>query len=89
MKRGRGSPGRGQLYIDDKLTGEIDLPYTVPVILSITGGLNCGRHPGAAITNRYKPPFEFAGTISQVTVDVSGKLIKDTEAEIRAVMARQ
>jgi arylsulfatase len=35
------------------------------------------------------PPFEFTGTIDSVTVDVSGELFKDTEAEMRQIMARQ
>jgi hypothetical protein len=37
----------------------------------------------------YQPPFEFTGKIYSVTVDVSGQLIEDKEAEVRMVMARQ
>ncbi len=41
----------------------------------------------------YGPPFEFTGMIHQVTVDVSGKLIEDSEEQKHAVakmaMARQ
>ena len=44
---------------------------------------------GSPVTPEYVPPFEFSGTIDNVTVDVSGELIKDTEAEIRQIMARQ
>jgi arylsulfatase len=44
---------------------------------------------GSPVTPEYKPPFEFTGTIDSVTVDVSGELIKDTEAEMRQIMARQ
>jgi hypothetical protein len=44
---------------------------------------------GSPVTPAYKPPFEFTGTIDTVTVDVSGELIKDSEAEIRQIMARQ
>ncbi len=33
--------------------------------------------------DKYKPPFKFTGTLYSVTVDVSGELIKDTEAEMR------
>ena len=39
------------------------------------------------------PPFEFTGTIFKVTADVSGKMIQDTEEEMKAMakahMARQ
>jgi len=47
------------------------------------------RDSGAPVTPEYSPPFEFTGTIDSVTVDVSGELIRDTEAEMRQIMARQ
>ena len=53
------------------------------------GALECGRDSGSPVTPEYAPPFEFTGTIHSVTVDVSGELIKDTEAEMRQIMARQ
>jgi arylsulfatase len=48
-----------------------------------------GADRGAPVTDEYAPPFEFTGTIHRVIVDVSGELIVDSEAELRAVMARQ
>jgi hypothetical protein len=33
--------------------------------------------------------FPFTGTIHTVTIDVSGELVHDTEAEMRVAMARQ
>ncbi|MCK5431001.1 MAG: hypothetical protein KAI94_16105 [Anaerolineales bacterium] len=44
---------------------------------------------GSPVTPEYAPPFEFTGEIDSVTVDVSGELIKDSEAELRQIMARQ
>ena len=44
---------------------------------------------GALVTPRYNPPFPFTGRIHSVTVDVSGELIKDEEAELRRHLARQ
>jgi arylsulfatase len=41
------------------------------------------------VTFDYTSPFRFTGTIDTVTVDVSGELIHDHEAELRAHMARQ
>ena len=46
------------------------------------------RH-GSPITDDYTSPFKFTGTIHRVTVDVSGELIHDSEAELRMHMARQ
>ncbi len=34
-------------------------------------------------------PFEFTGTIRDVVIDVSGDLIVNPEAQMRAVMAHQ
>jgi arylsulfatase len=87
---GKGAPGLAQLYFDDKLVGHADLPYTTPLVFGVAGGaLECGRDSGSPVTPEYAPPFEFTGTIDSVTVEVSGELIKDTEAEMRMIMARQ
>jgi arylsulfatase len=88
MLEGKGAPGRFQLYIDGQLVGEIDVPYTTPMILN-PGALTCGANPGGPITLDYTGPFEFTGAIHSVTVDVSGELITDTGAEMRVAMARQ
>ncbi len=88
MLEGKGAPGRLQLYVDGKLVGETDAPYTTPMILN-PGALTCGANPGSSITLDYAGPFAFTGTIHTVTLDVSGELVTDTEAEMRAAMARQ
>jgi arylsulfatase len=87
---GKGVPGRAQLYFDDQLVGHTDFPYTTPLVFGVAGGaLECGRDSGSPVTPDYAPPFEFSGVIDSVTVEVSGELIKDTEAEMRQIMARQ
>src|SRR5436309_2700448 len=88
IPHGKGTAGRGQLYIDGRLVGDADIPYTTPVIFN-PGGLTCGANPGLPVTPEYASPFKFTGKIYGVTVDVSGDLIKDSEAELRLVMARQ
>jgi arylsulfatase A-like enzyme len=93
LKAGKGSPGKGQLYINRKLVGEIAMPYTIPLALGIGSGIVVGRNAGSSVTRRYGPPFEFTGTIKRVVVDISGKLIPDTKEErharARVAMARQ
>jgi arylsulfatase len=37
----------------------------------------------------YQSPFRFTGLLRSVTVDVSGELIIDSEAEMRMAMSRQ
>jgi arylsulfatase A-like enzyme len=89
IRNGKGAPGRGQLYIDGKLVGQAEIPLTMPLSLGLGGGIVCGADTGASVTPDYKPPFKFTGTIYGVTVDVSGDLIKDEEADLRKIMARQ
>ena len=88
MAHGRGAPGLLQLYVDGALTGNAEAPVTTPFVLN-PGALTCGANPGSAITDDYASPFKFTGTIHSATVDVSGKLIEDTQAELRMHMARQ
>ncbi|KON32195.1 MAG: arylsulfatase [miscellaneous Crenarchaeota group-6 archaeon AD8-1] len=87
--KGKGSSGRGQLYIDNKLVGESEIPVTTPLTLGLTGGVSIGNTPGSPIAPSYKAPFKFTGRIYSVTIDVTGELIKDTEADYRRIMARQ
>jgi arylsulfatase A-like enzyme len=88
MARGRGAPGRLQLYIDGKLVGNAEAPTTTPFVIN-PGALAVGLNVGAPVTPEYASPFRFTGTIHKVMVDVSGELIVDQEAELRAHMARQ
>jgi len=93
FKNGRGAAGKAQLYINKKLVGELALPYTVPLLLGLGTGIVIGRNAGSSVTKVYSSPFEFTGTIYQVMVDISGKLIPDTAEERhargKAAMARQ
>jgi arylsulfatase len=57
--------------------------------MGLTGGWSVGADPGAPVAPFYRPPFEFTGTIHSVTIDLSGELIKDDEAEFKMHMARQ
>ncbi len=86
---GKGAPGRAQLYFDGKLVGQADVPVTTPFVLGLTAGVTCGEASGTPVTPDYEPPFEFTGTLHKVVIDVSGELIRDTEAEMRRVMAQQ
>jgi arylsulfatase len=89
IANGKGAPGRAQLYIDGRLVGQAEFPHTTPLSLGLTGGIAVGADPGAPVAPFYQTPFEFTGTIHSVTFDLSGDVIKDEEAEMRMIMARQ
>ncbi|RYZ39556.1 MAG: arylsulfatase, partial [Myxococcaceae bacterium] len=88
-KAGRGAPGRGRLYINGDLVAQSDISATMPLILSLGEGLTCGRDESSAVSQLYTAPFEFTGTLFQVTVDVSGEHVRDAKSEQNAAMARQ
>ncbi|MBV9379153.1 MAG: sulfatase-like hydrolase/transferase [Streptosporangiaceae bacterium] len=88
IPNGQGAPGHAQLYVDGHLVAQEEFPVTTPIAFN-PGGLTCGANPGSAITPDYQPPFGFTGTLHTVTLDLSGDLITDTEAEMRIAMARQ
>lgn len=88
--KGKGAPGFGQLYIDGQLVGQVEMPVTNPIMLGLASGVAVGADPGSPVTMvHYQGPFPFTGKIHKVTFDVSGQTIEDSEAEMRAIMARQ
>jgi arylsulfatase A-like enzyme len=89
IKNGKGAPGVAQLYIDDKLVGQGDLPLTMPLAIGLAGGMVCGADTGSPVWDKYQPPFKFNGTLHSAIVDVSGDLIKDEEHALKMALARQ
>ncbi|PWB54492.1 MAG: arylsulfatase [Anaerolineales bacterium] len=88
VREGKGTPGRGQLYINGELVGLCDFPVTVPIAFGIEG-LSCGYDFGEAVTHQYTAPFRFTGKIKKVVTDMSGDLIVDDDAKVRMLMAQQ
>ena len=89
IKNGKGAPGVAQLYIDDKLVGQGDVPLTMPLAIGLAGGIVCGADTGSPVWDKYQPPFRFTGALHSATVDVSGDLIKDDEHALKMALARQ
>ena len=88
MAHGRGAPGRLQLYVDGELVASAEAPVHDAIhVQPRRRQLRPERR--IAVTPEYASPFRFTGTIDKVVVDVSGELIVDPEAELRAHMARQ
>ncbi len=89
IANGLGVPARAQIYINRELVGSMDMPYSVLNMFG-TQGLSCGYDGGEpAAPEKYTGRYPFTGTIKRVTLDLSGELIQDTEAEMKIAMARQ
>ncbi len=93
LRNGKGTPGIAKLIVDGELVGQAEFPVTVPLALGIGSGFAVGRNPGSSVSQMYSSPFPFTGTITKVTVDVSGKPDHDEDAvkesQARVAMARQ
>ena len=60
--------GHVRLYLDGELHDEADIARTNPVTFSTSEGLEVGTDSVSPVWNRYRPPFEFTGTIRRVVV---------------------
>jgi len=86
---GKGAPGRGQLYVDGELVASEEFEYTVPNLFGIVG-VTCGRDGTDSVSpDDYEAPYDFTGALSTVTIDVSGEIIVDSEAELHRLMTQQ
>jgi arylsulfatase len=81
--------GTLKLYINNEAVAEGAL-RTQPGKFTLSGeGLVVGRDSADAVSEEYKPPFEFTGgTIKHVTINVSGEHFVDLELEALAMMKR-
>jgi arylsulfatase A-like enzyme len=80
--------GRGVLLIDDERVGEGEFPKTWPIFTNV-GGLHCGRDLGTPVSEAYRTPFTFTGTIERVVVELGDDQHRDVQAESRAALAEQ
>jgi len=67
-----GAPGGGTaaLFINDKRVGEGRIARLVPVTFGLSEGLTLGRDPSTPVTESYQSPFEFAGRIKKVVMEL-------------------
>jgi arylsulfatase A-like enzyme len=82
--------GRGELAVDGRAVGAVDIPHFTPMRFSITGaGLTCGYEVGPAVGDDYEAPFRCNVPLAPVTVDVDGDAHLDPAAEFQAIMSEQ
>lgn len=78
--------GRATLSIDGEEVGSVDCPRTW-AINPARSGLYCGRDIGASVSDAYRAPFAFTGTIRSVSVTLGDDQARDAAAERRAAIA--
>ena len=89
FRAGQGPPGRSLLYVDDRLVGAAEVPYTTPNRFGPVG-FSCGYAAFDSVDpDRYRAPFRFTGTIARVVFDLSGELTRYDDAEFRRLLIEQ
>ena len=87
-----GRKGTITLMIDDKEYGSIQVPYILRMISST--GFDIGRNSLSPITEDYKAPFNFTGTIKKVNIKLPryrkpSQIREEDETRYRAEMYKQ
>ena len=68
---GAGKGGTGTLSVNDKQVGEGRIDKAVPVVFSTDDTFDVGADWGTPVSPTYQPPFEFSGTLRQVTIEAT------------------
>jgi len=85
-----GAGGIARLFINGAQVAEAELRRTVPFVFALGQGLQIGADDGNPVTDEYRSPYRFTGTLRRVVIDVSGpEPPRDLEHEERIEMARQ
>jgi len=86
---GRG--GHATLVIDGEESGALDIPFAMTMISSV--GPSVGYDHGSPVSEHYRGPFPFEGTLRRLDIDVIRPLAADEhddgEVAGRSAMARQ
>ncbi len=88
FRRGDNRGGTVDIEIDTTPAGHVELPLYMLMISSV--GSSIGYDHGSAVSDRYRSPFAFRGTLHEITVDLVSPPPTESDAVAsRAAMARQ
>ena len=82
-----GDGGNVTLVVDGQDSGAMEFPFTMRIISSL--GMSIGRDHGSPVSERYSDSFPFAGTLSQVDIQLVSAAASDASAAARAGMGKQ
>jgi hypothetical protein len=68
---GAGKGGTGTLSVNGSKVAEGRIEKTVPVVFSTDDTFDVGADWGTPVSPTYQTPFEFTGTLNQVTIEVT------------------
>jgi hypothetical protein len=68
-----GGPGKGgnaTLFVNDKQVGQGRIERTIPGKFGFDE-MDIGMDLSGPVSEEYKPPFKFTGTVEKVTIDIN------------------
>jgi len=68
---GLGKGGTGTLLVDGNKVGQGRIERTLAFRLSLDETLDCGEDTGTPISEDYRVPFKFTGTLAKVVIDLT------------------
>ncbi len=78
------------LFVDGEPVETIDIERSIPVRFTIAGeGICCGYDDGTPVSSRYSGEFRFSNVIHGALIDVSGRELRDLDAEFEAAWTAQ
>jgi hypothetical protein len=88
VRRGEGAAGAVALEVDGAPAGAADLPLLMRIMSSV--GASIGHDHGSPVSQRYRGPFPFTGTLHELVIQLSPDRYPDVEAaEAAAGLSRQ
>jgi arylsulfatase len=86
---GLGKGGTATLLVDGKPAGEGKIAHTLAFRMSLDETLDCGEDTGTPVTEDYRLPFRFTGTIDRVAVRLGdAALTPEEQREFDAIRGR-
>ncbi|MEN9676432.1 MAG: hypothetical protein RIS76_2328 [Verrucomicrobiota bacterium] len=76
---GLGKGGTATLLVDGKPAGEGRIARTLPFRMSLDETLDCGEDTGTPVSEDYRTPFKFTGTISKVAIRLGEEKLSAAE----------
>lgn len=76
-----------ELSVDGVAAGQAEIPLYMSMVSSV--GASVGYDHGSAVSQRYRSPFAFSGTLHEVVIQLPPRGAADTAAVARTEMSRQ
>ena len=86
---GIGKGGTATLLVDNKVVADGKIPHTIPFRISADETLDFGEDTGTPVSEDYKVPFKFTGTLNKVIINLGEAKLDAKEQKAMEEAAEQ